>query len=141
RAVRTALAVVLVLAAAPDLHAQSPYEIELEVDLPVLALGMAGTMMHFVEVPPAACLPNCDPQSINPFDRSLAGNYSSTALTIADVLVFSAILLPPVVGLLDHGGHGWLEDSLVFAQTIFLTQSLVQISKLAFVRPAPLVYG
>lgn len=128
-------------AAPPRATSGSPYRVRLEVDLPVLALGMAGSLMHFVDVPPAACLPRCDASRINALDRPLAGTYSGAALTWANVAVAAAVALPPLLGLIDAGGDGWLEDAVVFAETLFVTQTLVQLSKLAIERPAPLVYG
>jgi membrane-associated phospholipid phosphatase len=120
--------------------ADSPYRLDLRVDLPVLALGAAGSTLALVEVPPAACLPDCEPEGINALDRMVLGNYSETAHTIADVGVIAMLLAPPLLNAFDSGGDGWATDTVVYAEALVLTQALTQIVKFAVRRPAPLVY-
>jgi len=120
--------------------ADSPYTLNLRVDLPVIALGAAGTMMGLLEVPPAACLPDCSPDGINALDRTALGNYSESAYTAANVGVAALLLAPLVLDGVDSAGDGWLEDTVVYAETLLLTQTLTQLLKFAVRRPAPLVY-
>jgi membrane-associated phospholipid phosphatase len=136
-----ACALALWLASAPRLAAaQSPYTLDLRVDLPVLGLGLAGSMIVLTEVPPPACYPDCSRADVNAFDRTALGHYSPATRTAADIAVFSLIGLTFALDALDSGGDGWLEDSVVFLQTLLVTQALVQLTKHAVRRPAPFVY-
>jgi membrane-associated phospholipid phosphatase len=120
--------------------ADSPYTLNLRVDLPLIALGGAGSMTALIEVPPAACLPDCSPDGINALDRTALGHYSASAYTAANVGVAALMLTPLVLDGIDSGGDGWIEDTAVFAQALLLTQTMTQLLKFAVRRPAPLVY-
>lgn len=120
--------------------ADSPYELDLSVDLPVVGLGAAGSLVALIEVPPPACLPDCSPDDINALDRTVLGNYSETAHDVADVFVLGLIAAPALLDLADSGGDGWIEDMTVFTQVLLLTQALTQITKFAVRRTAPFAY-
>jgi len=120
--------------------ADSPYELDLRVDLPLLALGLAGSAMALIEVQPPACFPECDSSRINALDRSALGFYSEGAHTAADLMVFGLIGLPLALNAIDSGASGWGEDTVVFAEVLLLTQTLVQLTKHAVRRTAPFVY-
>jgi membrane-associated phospholipid phosphatase len=120
--------------------AQSPFELDLRIDLPVLGLGLAGSSMALIEADPPACFPSCDASRINALDRTALGFYSQGARTAADILVFSAVGLPLLLNALDSGGNGYAEDTVVYAEALLLTQALVQLTKHGVRRRAPLVY-
>lgn len=123
------------------LRAESPYRLKLSVDAPLYGLGLAGLSLAFVELPPAACLPNCTPPSnLNALDATVLGNYSPTAYTVSDIGVMSLVLLPIALDLIDSGGDGWIEDTVVHLETILLNQAVTQLVKAAVRRPAPIVY-
>ncbi len=120
----------------------SPFRIDYRFDLPILGLGLAGTSIAFIPIPPADCVPNCVPlPNLNALDELALGNYSSTAHSIANVGVMALVLSPILLDLLDSGGEGWIDDMTVYAQTLALAQSAVQLTKVAVRRNAPLLYG
>jgi membrane-associated phospholipid phosphatase len=137
-----ALALPLILASSSALASPgSPYRLELGFDLPLLGLGAAGTTIAFVELPPAACLPDCrPPASLNGLDRTVLGNYSPTSHTIADYTVLTLALAPVLLDLVDSRGDGWLEDATVHVEALLLTQAVTQLTKVAVRRTAPFVY-
>lgn len=118
----------------------TPYRLSI-MDAPVFGLGFAGMLTLLVPAPPAACLPDCAPPSdLNALDQLALGRYSPTAHTIADVLVFSLVLTPPVLDFIDSGGDGWLTDTTLALQSLVLTQTAVQLTKAAVGRPAPILF-
>lgn len=120
----------------------SPYRIDYRYDLPVLGLGLAGTSIAFIPISPADCVPDCVPlANLNALDELVLGNYSGTAHTIADISVLTLVLSPIVLDLIDSRGEGWVDDMTVYAQTLALAQSAVQLTKVAVRRNAPLLYG
>ena len=129
-----------VLLAAVPVCADSPYELNLSVDLPLIGLGGVGSMIAFVEVPAPTCLPDCSPDRINALDSTALGNYSESAYTVANIGVAALMLAPLAIDAIDSGGDGFIEDTVVFGQALLLTQALTQIVKFAVRRPAPLVY-
>lgn len=125
----------------PSAFAESPYRLTPEIDVPLFGLGLAGLSLAFIELPPAACLPDCTPPSnLNALDRTVLGNYSPNAHTVADVAVISLIVAPLALNFIDTRGRGWFEDTTVHLQTVLLTQAATQIVKAAVRRPAPIVY-
>lgn len=84
---------------------------------------------------------HCDPAEINGFDRGSVENASDVALTVSDVGLGLAILGP--VGIdywtLSFSAE-FLEDSLVFAQTLAASAALVSLTKHIAQRPTPRAY-
>jgi membrane-associated phospholipid phosphatase len=121
-------------------RASSPFSLDLTVDVPAFGLALAGSSIAFVELPDPPCLPVCSPDSINDLDRSVIGNYSERIHTIADVAVLSIAVAPLVLDLADSRGDGWIEDAVVYAQTLLVAQAATQLTKVAVRRNAPFVY-
>jgi hypothetical protein len=140
--VATAIVAAPSTAAADDGDRSRVYDLSPEIDLPLLALGLATTSAAFIEVAPPACLPTCEvPDGMNAIDRTVLGSHSPTSHAIADGLVLTLALGPPVWSAFDAGtAEGWFADSVVHGESILLTQGLTQIVKFAVQRPAPLVY-
>lgn len=129
------------LAIATATASSSPYAIEPAIDLPVLGVAAALSLIAFVELPPAACLAtDCDPSRINRLDRSVLGSYSTGAHTAANILVTSLLVVPLLADLLDSGGDGYLEDTFVAVETVAVAQAITQLTKVAVRRNAPFVY-
>src|SRR5690606_17799845 len=103
--------------------------------------GLAGTLAALVQVAPPSCLPDCDPDDINGFDRSAVGYYSESAHTIASWGVIGLVVLPVLINALDSQLDGWVEDTVVYTEILLATQAMVQLFKFAVDRPAPFVYG
>lgn len=140
RHVSAAALLLALLCSASQTRAESPYELDWAIDLPVVGISTAMAMAAFVELEPPSCLPTCSADGINDFDRVALGKYSPGARKAADVGVVALLALPVALDAVDSGGEGWLEDSFVFGETILLTQGLTQLTKLAVRRKAPFVY-
>ncbi len=76
-----------------------------------------------------------------PIDRASLGNYSPSAHNGANVIVATLVLAPLVIDAVDSRLHGYLEDTVVFLQTLVATQGVTQLTKSAVDRPAPLLYA
>ncbi len=96
--------------------------------------------MGLLEVPPAACVPDCSPDDINAVDRTALGTTPSRRTRLRTSVRPRSSLAPLVLDGVDSAGDGWLEDTVVYAETLLLTQTLTQLLKFAVRRPAPLVY-
>jgi hypothetical protein len=117
------------------------YELDPRIDLPLLGLGLAGTTAGFLEVPPPACLPDCEvPDQMLALDRTAIGKHSRSSGHIADGLSIAFLVGPPVWSALDTGGDGLFEDVVVHTETLLLVQGLNQIVKFAVQRPGPYAY-
>jgi membrane-associated phospholipid phosphatase len=118
------------------------YDLDPVIDLPLLGLGLGTASAAFLEVPPPACLPDCEPpDDMNALDRSVLGSHSPTSHSIADAMVITLVVGPPIWSAIDsRDGEAWFADAVVHAESILLTQGLTQIVKFAVSRPAPLVY-
>lgn len=121
-------------------RAESPFQLKASVDLPVFGLAAALSTSALIELPPAACLPSCDPTRVNGFDRGVIGNYSEAHHRAADLLVAGFIVFPLILNAIDSRGKGWLTDTAVFLETMLVTQAVTHLTKAAVRRSAPFVY-
>ena len=88
----------------------------------------------------------CSKAKLNALDRPFAGTRNAGASTVSDISI--GLIYALVVGLdaveiaRAHGDiPGYLEDLVVFAETVVLNGALTQLSKVLVARPRPLVYG
>jgi len=129
---------------------RSPFEVDLAVDLPVMAITavIAGAPVVLMdELSGPHCGPVCDRGSLNPFDRTVVGFRSDGAGVAANVMVGSAIALPFVFNLIDvavsdtaDGWSGWATDVMVLGETALVSNALFQVTKFAVRRPRPYAY-
>lgn len=120
----------------------SPYRIRWEFDVPISGLALAGTMTTFIGFDPPDCLPNCTPPaSLNGLDALVVGNYNRGAHGVANAMVLTMLYAPMALDLADSKGVGFLEDMVVFYESILVSQMFTQIMKSATSRDAPLVYN
>lgn len=127
---------------------EDPFDVELVVDLPIIAL--TGSVYLASEVITgqaswAGCL-SCDPSHLGPLDRRVLDNYVPAAAPVSDVLLYSSIALPMVADLGDVLGHrsgikGWGKDVVVLAETATVNAALNAAVKFAIGRPRPYSYG
>jgi membrane-associated phospholipid phosphatase len=129
-------------AAPPPVVGGSPYRIRWECDLPIAGVAAAGTMAGFIGYDPPACLPSCTPPTSMPgFDQLVVGNYNRGAHGAANAIVLTMLYAPMALDLADSRGDGFLEDAVVFYQSILVTQMFTQIVKSATSHDAPLIYN
>lgn len=151
--VKKLIAAVLLLLAVPaqaEDHNRSPYEVNLALDLGITFGGLVvfGTSRLFVEeYMQPSCGLDCDKADVNPFDRTVIGNYSDTSATISDISVGLAMSLPFAFSVLDtlvtdpsDGWTGYGKDTLVLTETLSLTLCMNNFLNFLIRRPRPLVY-
>ena len=80
--------------------------------------------------------------SVNALDRGAIGNSSSAAGTASDVTAITAVAAPMVFELATLGASSaFLQDAIVFGETVLVSNALADVTKLAVQRPRPEVYG
>lgn len=125
----------------PALSDGSPYQLRLALDIPLLVLGIAGTASQWIPREPPPCLPRCTPPELNSFDALALGRYDPDLDTLSDVGMVAVAALPVALSLADTGGDdGWIEDTTVYAESLFMAQGLRQVLKLFIPRDSPFLY-
>lgn len=127
---------------------EDPFDAELAVDLPIIAL--TGSVYLATEVikrqlPWDGCH-ECDPSRLGPLDRRVLDNYARAAAPTSDVLLYSSLAIPIVADLGDVLGHrtgirGWGKDVAVLVETATVNAALNSAVKFAIGRPRPFSYG
>ena len=128
---------------APAAASRSVYRLDLAWDLPVSALAAAGILVP-VMTTDSLVHPRCPcPASEVPgFDRWAIGYSSDAADTLSTVTTGLAIVAPLVLDLFDVGAStAFLEDTVVFAETLLVNGALVTLAKYTVQRPVPRVYS
>jgi membrane-associated phospholipid phosphatase len=84
----------------------------------------------------------CNPHSVNAIDRGVIGNSSRTAATLSDVTAISAVAAPVGFALATLGpSTPFLQDAIVFGETVLVSNALANVTKLAVQRPRPELYA
>jgi membrane-associated phospholipid phosphatase len=147
--VRRAAWVVLIMAlGAPGVARGQPedpdqvYRVVLPVDVPIIAVTGVGALIPFAlssRIIHPSC--PCAASSVNAFDRGAIGNHSDVADWISTATVVAAIGVPPLVDWFAVRRHRvWLDDAVVFAQTLGVNGAFVTLSKYTVQRPIPRAY-
>lgn len=119
------------------------YQLELELDLPIVLIagGVAASFFVLPEAPGVACAPSCDRSQINRFDRPAAGLYDPAWSTAGNVATAATMAVPLVVILANSGFQNGMNDNLVVAEAALVTSATQVLTSFAISRPRPRVYG
>lgn len=133
----------------PFAHDESPYQLRLDVDISVLALGgvlWGGTSLIAGTVAPPFCggssTPQCDPSALNALDKLAIGYSSQPARTAANVLSFIPIAYL-AIDMIDVGPRHWktyLTDLWVVAEALAWNGAIQDLVRRAVRRPRPFLY-
>ncbi|MFL5305025.1 MAG: phosphatase PAP2 family protein [Polyangia bacterium] len=127
----------------PPPEPKSVYQVNLPVDGAIILAGALGGIIPYAlssHLLHPSC--PCPSSSVNSFDRGVIGNASDAADWASNVTEALAIAAPPIADwLVLRHGRIWLEDAVVFAETISLNGAFVTMAKYAFQRPVPRVYS
>jgi membrane-associated phospholipid phosphatase len=133
------------LGAASAVHADdaSTWELEPEVDLPVLAVELVVGFGWLLgpQLAPAHCAPLCDRTEVWAIDRGAAGNWSPTWRTVGDVGVTVLFVGAGALLSLDEGLLPALFDSLIVAQAVVGALAGSILINMSTRRPRPYLYG
>ena len=146
----TAILLLSVVPAQAEDHNRSPYEVNIALDLGISAGGLiifVAPRLFIDEYVQPSCGLDCNKDDVNPFDRTVIGNYSTTARTLSDIGAAATWALPHVFGAIDvlvsEPTDGWLgygKDTLVILETLSLTICVDNLLNFVIRRPRPLVY-
>ena len=132
------LALALVLQA----HA-SVYHVKPKLDVPVTLAGAAALILPYAYAD-RLITPRCpcDPRGVNAFDRPAIGNHSAIAKSLSDLTVATVLVAPLAIDMLALGrSRPWLDDAVVFGQTLVVNGALVTAAKFIVQRPLPRTYS
>ena len=119
------------------------YDLSLPIDTAVIALSAVGILVPYAlssHLIHPSC--PCSPSSVNGFDRGVIGNSSDAAGWISDATVALAIVVPPVADWLAlRRSRPFLDDLVVFVESLSVNGALVTAAKYAVQRPIPRVYS
>jgi membrane-associated phospholipid phosphatase len=126
----------------------SPYETDLRIDLPLMIGPLViagGAFLIGDELYTPKCLPDCNAEDVNAFDRPFAGTWDRTASTASDVLFISNLTLPHVFGLADAAMTGdWAgygTDTIVLVEVMSVTLAINTFMSILTQRTRPFVYN
>lgn len=120
----------------------SVYALDLRWDIPITLVALTGIIVPNA-LTSALIKPSCpcDPSSVNAFDRWAIGHASNTADSLSTVTQDAAIVIPVVADLFDaRGSTAFLEDAVVFGETIAVNGAMATAAKYTVQRPIPRVY-
>jgi undecaprenyl-diphosphatase len=85
-----------------------------------------------------------DPNNLLSIDRGTVGaSHSSNAAMLSDIGLYTAVgfaVLDPILSGFRDGGDALLVDAVMYGETVALTETLTDITKIAVRRPRPIDY-
>ena len=128
------------------LNGQSPYEISLNKDIPLLGIGITSQvtgifMNRNVEALSLAQINALTVNEINRFDRKAVENYSALAKTQSDILLFSSYVSPFLLFSGKEIRSNTLDVAVIGAEVFVWTVGLTTITKGLAKRIRPFVYN
>jgi len=129
-----------------DLYGQSPYEISVKRDVPLLSVGIGGRIAGLViknntEPLTALEVAMLRPEDISNFDRNAIFNNSRTAGNVSDVLIYSAHAMPLLFLSNKKSRSGALEIGVIGLEVLFLNSATTTLTKTLVKRTRPTVYN
>ena len=121
----------------------SVYHVKPKVDVPVTVAAAAALIIPYANADHLITLRcPCDPHEVNAFDRPAIGNHSAIAKSLSDVTVAAVMIGPLAIDALVLGrSRPWLDDAVVFGQTLVVNGALVTAAKFIVQRPLPRTYA
>jgi membrane-associated phospholipid phosphatase len=131
---------------ADDPYVEQPYQVDLQVDLPLFiggtALWLGPTLFIESHIDPSICS-LCDSSKVNAFDRRFINQHSSQARLVAN-LVYAVPISATLLDMLDVGPSHWkgyLSDYLVVAESLVWQGAVQELVRHAIRRPRPFLYS
>ena len=121
----------------------SVYHVRPKVDVPVTIVAAAALIIPYAYAD-RLITPRCpcDPHEVNAFDRPAIGNKSAVAKSLSDITVATVIIGPLAIdALVLRRSRPWLDDAVVFGQTLVVNGALVTAAKFIVQRPLPRTYA
>jgi membrane-associated phospholipid phosphatase len=119
------------------------YDVRLAVDVPIIVVaGSVGLVRVFWRDELARKSCPCDRTQINPLDRWTVDFHNQPASVAADVTVYGVMAALPILDAVDVGvNRAWLQDVVVYAETLSVDTALQNIVNFAVARPRPRAYA
>ncbi|MBI2895640.1 MAG: phosphatase PAP2 family protein [Deltaproteobacteria bacterium] len=134
---------VILLASGPA-RADEVFDLQAEVDAPVIATSLAIAILPELVVGqldgPACLRSRCDRRDVPWFDRWAVGRASPLASIISDVLVLAIPVAGLSIDLATERGVAFWQDAAVVFEAYAIDALLVSLTKFAVRRPRPYVY-
>jgi len=130
------------------LENQSPFKINLAIDLPIIVSGMlvVGAPVY-MGIDLDRDMRYLDPGQLNRIDRSVLGNWSTNAGAVSDGLLMTQVALPFLLNFIDvmgsessDGLSGFGKDSLILLETLAVNCMAFNLTKFTVRRPRPYAY-
>jgi membrane-associated phospholipid phosphatase len=139
------IAVVLLLSSpawADDSDDDRPpaYQLNLQADVPALAITSLTTVAWFFDLGPPRCNP-CDPSTLPAFDRPFAGRYEPGWTTAGTAVAAITLAAPVPILFAFESPKNALNDSVVVAESVMFSSALGVMFETGVRRPRPFVYG
>lgn len=125
----------------PNNPTQPAFQLYLQIDPPILAVGTVFALARLVKTQPAYCAPQCDSSSLNAIDKLTAGYYSAGWSSASDFALYGLGAIAAGLLISDEGVLDALNDGVVIAESTLGATAVASIMTLAAGRPRPFLYS
>ncbi|WP_345168415.1 phosphatase PAP2 family protein [Nibribacter koreensis] len=126
-------------------QSSSPYKMSFKKDAPITAVGMglSGLGLYLMQQKDPFTeqeAMDLNKSSVNSFDRFAAGNHSTSAKKVSDIMMYSSIAAPALLLFDQDISQNAGQMFALYVETMSVTGALFTMSSAAFPRARPLVY-
>ena len=128
---------------------ESPFKLKLEIDAPLLLIGLPGWLgTHWIDpsLPPPTCgQPGnlCDRSKVPWFDRPFMYYYPALQPPAEYLFHYAPIVIPAVLLVLDYGPFrlkSFVTDTVILIESLAVAGAVTHIFRYAVRRPRPYLY-
>ncbi len=137
---------ILVLNGVVSYAQQESYHVSFKKDAPIIGVGIGLSTLGIIlgnnaDKASIAEINNFDPSMLSAFDRGAASNFSSTAQTISDVILYTGATLPFITYFSHKCRIEGADVGIMAIETFLITNGLTNITKSLAKRYRPYNYN
>ena len=122
----------------------SPYSFSKSLDLTIASISgslLLGSILIDYSPMSAENISTLSPKNISSYDSKAINNWDLNSIKMSDILLYSSIAVPGLLLVDETVRDYYYHFSLLWAESIFLTLGITNLTKVLAQRPRPYLYG
>ena len=122
----------------------SPYSLSKNLELTIASISgslLIGSVLIDYSPMTAGNISKLNPENISSYDSKAINNWDLNSIRMSDLLLYSSIAVPGLLLIDEKVRDDYYNFSLLWAESIFLTLGITNLTKVLVQRPRPYLYG
>ena len=146
RVIRFLLSVIIIVSvlAGEQEKNTSPYSFSKNIDLTIAGISsslLIGSVLVDYSPMSKENISTLNPENISSYDSKAINNWDLNSIKMSDILLYSSIAVPGLLLADERVRDDYRGFSLLWAESLFLTLGITNLTKVLVSRPRPYLYG